>query len=187
MAQTIQLRRGTAAQWVAANPILASGEVGIELVTGKFKIGDGTTTWNLLPYATDVPLLYYFRLNQTVPQTISGGMPVFSGGLSVGSPGLLVGGSVSLPYIAKTADYTAGSADYTIAVTCSGANITILLPTAIGIAGRIYNVKKMDTTAYTVIIDGSGGQTIDGDATQILSYQYDSAQIQSTGANWIMI
>lgn len=46
----IQLRRGTAAQWTAANPILADGEMGIESDTRKVKIGNGSTAWNSLPY-----------------------------------------------------------------------------------------------------------------------------------------
>jgi hypothetical protein len=51
MAVQIQLRRGTAAQWTSANPVLASGEVGIETDTNKQKFGDGTTAWNSLAYA----------------------------------------------------------------------------------------------------------------------------------------
>ena len=47
----IQLRNGTAAQWTAANPTLAAGEVGIESDTKKQKFGDGTTAWNSLAYA----------------------------------------------------------------------------------------------------------------------------------------
>lgn len=46
----IQLRRGTAAQWSAANPVLLAGEFGWESDTGEFKIGDGTSTWNVRPY-----------------------------------------------------------------------------------------------------------------------------------------
>jgi len=46
----LQFRRSSAAQWSADNPILASGEMGIETDTQKFKIGDGTTHWNDLPY-----------------------------------------------------------------------------------------------------------------------------------------
>lgn len=45
-----QFRRGTAAQWTAANPTLASGELGYETDTGKFKIGNGTSNWNSLAY-----------------------------------------------------------------------------------------------------------------------------------------
>ena len=50
MAVKIQLRRGSAAQWTAANPILAAGEVGLELDTDKRKIGDGLNGWSDLPY-----------------------------------------------------------------------------------------------------------------------------------------
>ena len=46
----IQIRRGTAAQWTAANSILASGEMGLETDTKAFKFGDGSTAWNALPY-----------------------------------------------------------------------------------------------------------------------------------------
>ena len=48
----IQVRRGTASQWTSANPTLASGEWGFETDTGKTKIGDGTTAWASLAYAT---------------------------------------------------------------------------------------------------------------------------------------
>ena len=47
---TIKLRRGTAAQWTATNPVLAEGEVGLETDTRKFKVGDGATSWNSLQY-----------------------------------------------------------------------------------------------------------------------------------------
>lgn len=46
----IQLRRGTAAAWTSANPVLAAGEAGFETDTGKLKIGDGATAWTSLPY-----------------------------------------------------------------------------------------------------------------------------------------
>ena len=45
-----QFRRGTAAEWVAANPTLAQGEMGIETDTNLFKIGNGTSAWNSLAY-----------------------------------------------------------------------------------------------------------------------------------------
>lgn len=50
MAVRIQFRRGTAAEWSSTNPILASGEVGFETDSKKFKVGDGTTRWNDLTY-----------------------------------------------------------------------------------------------------------------------------------------
>lgn len=46
----IQIRRGTAAEWTSANPVLASGEWGFETDTNKGKIGNGVTAWNSLAY-----------------------------------------------------------------------------------------------------------------------------------------
>jgi len=46
----MQQRRGTAAQWTAANPILQAGEIGYETDTSNFKLGDGTTQWTDLEY-----------------------------------------------------------------------------------------------------------------------------------------
>lgn len=48
MAVQIQFRRGTAAEWTAANPTLASGEIGFVTDTGQFKIGNGTANWAAL-------------------------------------------------------------------------------------------------------------------------------------------
>ena len=46
----IQLRRDVAANWEAANPILAQGEIGVNLTNQRFKLGDGTTAWKELAY-----------------------------------------------------------------------------------------------------------------------------------------
>jgi hypothetical protein len=50
MATQIQFRRGTAAQWTTANPVLAVGEFGLETDTGQFKVGNGSTVWASLAY-----------------------------------------------------------------------------------------------------------------------------------------
>ena len=50
MATRMQQRRGTAAQWTSANPILAAGEIGFETDTSKFKMGNGSSTWSALTY-----------------------------------------------------------------------------------------------------------------------------------------
>lgn len=46
----IQVRRGTAAQWLASNPTLAAGEHGAETDTGRWKLGNGTAAWTALSY-----------------------------------------------------------------------------------------------------------------------------------------
>lgn len=50
MTVKMQHRRGTAAQWTAANPVLAAGEMGVETDTLRAKIGNGSTAWTSLAY-----------------------------------------------------------------------------------------------------------------------------------------
>jgi len=50
MTTRIKLRRDTAANWTANNPILALGEAGIETDHNNIKYGDGITPWNDLDY-----------------------------------------------------------------------------------------------------------------------------------------
>ena len=56
--ERIQLRRDSALGWSTNNPILASGEIGIQLSPTPaqivlFKVGDGITAWNSLPYQNE--------------------------------------------------------------------------------------------------------------------------------------
>lgn len=48
----IRPRGDTAANWTAANPVLALREFCIETDTRKVKFGDGVTAWNALAYLT---------------------------------------------------------------------------------------------------------------------------------------
>lgn len=49
----LQLKRGSAAAFKKANPILLNGEPGFEYDTFKLKVGDGYTRYNDLPYIGD--------------------------------------------------------------------------------------------------------------------------------------
>lgn len=49
----IQVRSDTSSNWTSVNPTLATGEIGFESNTGKFKIGTGSTVWSSLPYTSD--------------------------------------------------------------------------------------------------------------------------------------
>ena len=65
----IQIRRGTSAAWTAANPILATGEFGMETDSRRIKIGTGSDVWTQLPYVDAGP-----------PQTVaSGGIAALTG------------------------------------------------------------------------------------------------------------
>ena len=59
VAQRMWQRRDTAANWTAKNPVMAAGEIGVEMgatstAPQKFKIGNGVSTWTQLAYAGSV-------------------------------------------------------------------------------------------------------------------------------------
>lgn len=73
---------------------------------------------------------------------------------------------------------------------CSGASFTITLFTAVGNSGKVITIKHSGTSLtqlYT--LNTTGGQTIGGIASgsYILSTNGESLQIQSDGANWIIL
>lgn len=70
----IQVRRGTAATWTSTNPTLAAGEMGLETDTGKFKLGNGSSTWTGLAYNTNgtIPLSTVTAKGDLIAGTASG-------------------------------------------------------------------------------------------------------------------
>jgi hypothetical protein len=70
MATRMQQRRGTAAQWTAANPTLAAGEIGFETDTSKFKIGNGSSAWTALTYFANTTALETL-LNDGAPAALN--------------------------------------------------------------------------------------------------------------------
>ena len=70
MATRMQQRRGTAAQWTAANPTLAAGEIGFETDTNKFKIGNGSSAWTALSYFSNTTALEAL-LNDSAPAALN--------------------------------------------------------------------------------------------------------------------
>ena len=83
--------------------------------------------------------------------------------------------------------YNSTTADSYIEVDASGANATVNLYTVSGNAGRPLVVKKGDSSVNTVTLDGSGSETIDGAATQVLTVQWESLFILATSAGWRII
>jgi hypothetical protein len=65
--------------------------------------------------------------------------------------------------------------------------VTITLPTAVGITGRRYMVRKSDSSANAVVVDGDGSETINGATTYSLTSQYQPLTIiESNGAGWMV-
>jgi len=77
--QRIQLRRDTAANWTAVNPVLASGEAGYETDTGKLKIGNGSTAWAALLYITGASSTLAGLLDVDAAARVDGSVLVYDG------------------------------------------------------------------------------------------------------------
>jgi hypothetical protein len=52
MANKIQVRRDTSANWSSTNPTLSQGEIGFEIDTNRIKVGTGGDQWNDIEYIT---------------------------------------------------------------------------------------------------------------------------------------
>jgi hypothetical protein len=67
---TIRLRRGLKASWSRLNPVLAEGELGAEIDTGQVKVGDGFTSWNLLPYSGEGSIALQSHIESLTPHPV---------------------------------------------------------------------------------------------------------------------
>jgi hypothetical protein len=87
----------------------------------------------------------------------------------------------------KTAAYTVAATDYTIFGDVTAGGFTVTLPTAVGRAGQIYVIKKVDSSVNTLTVAAAASETIDGVATYLLSGTRAFIIIQSNGAVWYVI
>jgi len=95
--------------------------------------------------------------------------------------------AVDMGIVAKTSAYSATNSDHVITCDASGGAFTVTLPDTNGRTGRVYHIKKTDSSGNAVTVDGDGSQTIDGSTTKAISVQYDSIMIVSDGSNWHII
>lgn len=113
MAQQIQFRRGTSAEWAAANPILAQGEIGVNLDGNRFKIGTGLTSWNYLDYTAVFDVVVQ---SPTAPIVY----PTFANNSGTTSVGIATSGSTSVVYIPSSGNLGIGTTNATSKLTVSG-------------------------------------------------------------------
>lgn len=146
----IQHRRGTTAQWVAANPILRAGEFGIEIAAGrlKIKVGDGVSVWVNTPYidAFSIPIW---------DMDIPGGVALLGADGKIKPANLPSAVAQTLPPFSYTSGVVAGSfrnATGTLtspAVTGDGVKRFRIC----GHFGRLVNVDAMTADIFTVSIN----------------------------------
>lgn len=94
---------------------------------------------------------------------------------------------VKLAVASKTANYTATATDAVLLCSASGGAFTITLPAASGNTGLTYWIKKTDSSANAVTIDGNAAETIDGAATATISVQFEALTIVSDGTSWHVV
>lgn len=97
----------------------------------------------------------------------------------------LAAGYKDFTVTAVTTTYAALLTDDVISASASGGAFSVTLPTAVGISGRTYLIKKTDSSANAVTIDPNAAETIDGVATYLLEAQHDHVRVTSNGTNWI--
>ena len=98
-----------------------------------------------------------------------------------------IGGAINTPIIVISGEYTATAFDFTILCSAASAGFGIALPTAVGANGRIYVIKKIDSTVNAITVSGYGTQVIENEATMTLETQWATRTIQSDNANWFII
>lgn len=81
----------------------------------------------------------------------------------------------------------AGQNDYTILIDASLGNLVVTLPSSLTFPRIIYNIKKIDSSAFTVTVTPILAQTIDGAANYVLTVPNQSVTIQSDNANWVVL
>jgi hypothetical protein len=96
----------------------------------------------------------------------------------------VVTGSLSVGLSAKTTTYAIATADSVILCDATSAGFTVTLPTAVGVTGKIYHIKKTDSTVNLVTIGTTSSQTIDSQTSKTIFFQYEVITVISDGTNW---
>lgn len=94
MAQQIQVRRDTLANWTSANPLPAQGELCLVLDNGRIKFGDGIHNWIDLDYFAADSTYTWDQSSASATWTINHGLARFPSVTIVDSTGREVEGDI---------------------------------------------------------------------------------------------
>ena len=97
------------------------------------------------------------------------------------------GGATRGAYRSVTASGNVVSGDYLIIADATAGAITMTLPPAALVPGRIYVFKRINSGANAVIVDGYAAETIDGNLTHTLTPQWNAVTIMSNGTAWFIL
>jgi hypothetical protein len=156
---------------------VAAGAVGFAGTLTATGGGALTGTWTDLGIVTTVDLN-----GGTIDGTIIGGAVTAAGSFTLLTADALVLTNETITASTDTLDTTDG----VIFLDATSNDITITLPTAAAGDGLVYWIKRIDTSANVVTVDGNGAETIDNNATVTLNTM-DSITITSDGTEWWII
>lgn len=93
-------------------------------------------------------------------------------------------GAIATPGATITTTTTLDATHSMVLCDATSAAFTVNLPAAAGVPGRVYTIKKIDSTGNAITIDGNASETIDGATTASLTTQWQSKTIQAVGGAW---
>jgi hypothetical protein len=97
------------------------------------------------------------------------------------------GGATRGAYRSVTTSGNVVSGDYLIIADATAGAITMTLPPAALVPGRIYAFKRINSGANQVIIDGYASETIDGATSHSMSPQWNSVVVMTNGVEWFKL
>jgi hypothetical protein len=103
-------------------------------------------------------------------------------GAIIGAPGTFAQVTIT----SGSSPYAVTPSDYYVDVDALLGDVVVNLPTAFGIGGKAYNVKKVDPSAHRVTVNATGSETIDDLPSQIIAMQYTSMEVHSDSIRWLI-
>lgn len=96
-------------------------------------------------------------------------------------------GALEVKRTVATSSLTLDETHYYIAADAASTGISLTLPPAASCNGRVYIVKKIDSSLHTVTITPNGSEAIDGASTRQISAQYQKLTLISSGSGWELL
>ncbi|RYY59660.1 MAG: hypothetical protein EOO05_12560 [Chitinophagaceae bacterium] len=129
-----------------------------------------------------------FAGHKTFSDSMAAAKTILVGNTGNANSTFQVEGSLSMAIKSVTSNYTATAADNTILANTTSAAVTITLPSASGIAGRIYTIKKIGTGGIDkeLTINPASG-TIEGGASYVIYNDWTYVTLQTDGTAWYVI
>lgn len=185
MAQKIQLRTDTAANWTSANPVLAEGEMAVESNTAKFKLGNGVTAWNALAYGgVQGP-----AGTNGIPGVVAATSPITydSGTQTVAITQSLIAinsSQVATTVTDKSANYTLVAGDKNSYIRSTGSAITITVP---DVLANGESVNFIQAGAGQITFAGSGVTISSADSKVLTAKQFAGATVTKLGGVYYLV